>query len=155
MKMTTIVYNHETKQIACDGLMTAGNEIKSTSFKKWHEKDGVYYFFAGDIADIKPFLDMDKLIGFKPDFVPAVTCIFVIDGVAYCSGVDNETGYFEIELTFNEAIGSGAPYALSVMKLGKSAFSAAEFAATMDVGTGGDISVFDVESMEFITGGDV
>ena len=113
-------------------------------------KDGVYYFFAGDIADIKPFLDMDKAIGFKPDFVPAVTCIFVIDGVAYYSGFDNETGYFEIELTFNEAIGSGAPYALSVMKLGKSAFSSVEFAATMDVSTGGDISVFDVESMEFI-----
>ena len=150
--MTTIVYDHKNRQIACDGRETAGNEIKSESEQKWFYQGANLYFYCGSIADIEAFLNAEKVRGEKIE-PPVESAGFVVrDGFVYKFNYCDEHGYWEQKLKHEDTMGSGGVYALCALDFGKSAKEAVEYAMTRDSGTGGKVSVFDCEKMEFIDG---
>lgn len=150
--MTTIVYDQKARQIAMDGREVAGAEIKSDSIKKsyMNHMDGTIYFIAGSVHDAKLFMSEDKNIGQKPSKSIECTAIFVKEGKAYKGRYDDEIGYWEVELSYSDAIGTGGVYALCASDFGCSAKESVEYASKRDVYTGGKITVYDIESGEFI-----
>jgi hypothetical protein len=51
--MTTIVYDLQSKRIACDGRVTQGDEIITDEAEKRLELDNIEFFFAGDVGSFK------------------------------------------------------------------------------------------------------
>lgn len=148
--MTTIVYDHKNRIIACDGRLMRGLKIRSENYQKWREtKEGVA-FFAGTVADIDTF---SKMMGVEFDKFPVktdTTCLLVRDGKVYECSFDSDDGYFEIEMQFNAAIGSGGALALSALDFGCSAKDAVKYAHSKDAGTGGEVYVYDIDKGEFL-----
>ena len=142
--MTTIVYDHKNKKLACDSRMLKRYKLSSDSYKKWRQIGDDYYFFCGTVADIEQFLNHPKEFGVKPSANIDVGVYRVSDGTVYECDIDDDTGYFEVELTFNAATGSGGDFALAALDFGCSAYEAIKYASTKDVGTGGDIVVLEV-----------
>jgi ATP-dependent protease HslVU (ClpYQ) peptidase subunit len=147
--MTTIIYDQKSCQIAIDSRSVSGSVIINDKCKKWKEINGSYYFFAGVIADIEHFIELENVKG-KPDFVNSISCIKVTDSIAYLCGIDDDEGYWQEKMDSNDGTGSGRFFALSALDFGKTAKEAVEYAATRDVYTGGKPCVFDVISMKFI-----
>ena len=147
--MTTIIYEHKSCQIAVDSRRISGNIIMNDQCKKWREINGSYYFFAGIIADIEHFIELENVKG-KPDFPNNITCIKVTNGIAYLCGIDDDEGYWQEKMDSNDGAGSGKFFALSALDFGKTAKEAVEYAATRDTCTGGQTHVFDIISMKFI-----
>ena len=148
--MTTIIYDHKALQVAVDSRCTNGSIIINDQARKWREINGSYYFFAGSVSDIEQFIKLDGIKG-KPDHVNEVTCIKVTDHVAYLCGIDADEGWWQVELESSDCIGSGGFFALSALDFGKTAKQAVEYAATRDIYTGGQVAVFDILKMTFIS----
>ena len=147
--MTTIVYDHKNKQIAIDSREVAGDEIKSDKAIKWKVVDGTTYFMSGCVSDYPAFFALDKVRGVKPDVDIHCSSIFIRKGAAFkCAFSD--TGYWELELSSNDSIGSGGVYAISALDFGKSAREAVDYAKTRDVNTGGKTVVFSLDKNKFI-----
>ena len=146
--MTTIVYDHKSKQIAVDSRTVAGSVILDDTHKKWRLIDGSYYFFCGVVADIEHFMELQNVKG-KPKHVNNITCIKVTEGRAYMCGIDDEEGYWQETMDYNDGAGSGRFWALSALDFGRTAKEAVAYAATRDTYTGGVIHVFDMKCMRF------
>jgi 20S proteasome alpha/beta subunit len=62
--MTTIVYDHKNKQIACDSRATSGSLIVSDNLKKYIKKDGIIYFLCGkqgeNLTFVTHFKELEK-----------------------------------------------------------------------------------------------
>ncbi len=145
--MTTIVYDHKNKQIACDSRLTGGNLIVSDGYIKFKENERGMWFFTGSKSDEEQLMSLNH--NDNPNVKPDASAFLVKDGKCflvtfngdYCSISENE---------YNHSIGSGGDFALSAIDLNKTAKEAVEYAKTRDTGTGGKVHVYDIEKGEFL-----
>lgn len=148
--MTTIVYDHKERQIAVDSRCTRGAVILSDDKVKWVYKGADLLFFAGTVADFEAFIQHYGKAGSKPESEVDVDAFLIRDGVVYECSFCKNTGYWELPLAYNSALGSGANFALAALDFGKTVYGAVEYAKTKDIYTGGKVHVFDIESMQFL-----
>jgi ATP-dependent protease HslVU (ClpYQ) peptidase subunit len=147
--MTTIVYDHKKKQIACDSLTTADDIVMSAQAKKFRNMpDGSIWFFCGSVADIDAFVHCMQS-GEKTNQTLSCNAFIVRDGTVYISGIDNGEPWKQ-KLDLSRAIGSGHQFAMAAIDFGKSAHDAVKYAATRDIYTGGKIRVYDIAAGRFI-----
>ncbi|AHK11853.1 hypothetical protein S349_63 [Shewanella sp. phage 3/49] len=146
--MTTIAYNHESKQISCDSRSTRNNVIMSDSCEKWISRDGVVFFLAGSPCDNELFIGM--YFGAKSDVIPEVTALVVDSGKVYRCGVGEDALMWKDLREHSDAIGSGWEFSLSAMDFGKSSHEAVEHAITRDSCSGGKIHTYDIKLKQFI-----
>lgn len=147
--MTTIVYDHENKLIACDSReTTAGGFIVTDNATKFDRVNGDMWFICGNKADKELFIDNFEHNKQVPENV-SCSGLLVRDKKVY--KVCNEEGVYKLdELPSNEGLGSGGWPALCAVDLGHSAEDAVSYAMTRDVFTGGKIYLYDIELGEFI-----
>jgi len=141
--MTTIVYNHEDKEIAVDGRLTENGLIITDNDQKYIEKGGITFFLCGGYSD--SYLLVDVYLGAEAGKADIDANIILIeDGRLFCvSYIGGSINKWSIE--HNTAWGSGEKFALSAMDFGESAEQAVKYAATRDIYTGGTINVFKVK----------
>jgi len=145
--MTTIVYDHKNKQIACDSRLTGGNLIITDSAEKYRANEKGLWFFAGTRADENQLMELEH--NDKPEIKPDANALLIKEGKCflvtfngdYCSVSENE---------YNHSIGSGCDFALSAVDLGRTAKEAVEYAITRDTGSGGNVHVYDIEKGKFL-----
>lgn len=155
--MTTIIYDHKNKLIACDSRVTSSGMITSDVESKWHrDNDGNIWFLSGCVSDndvlFDAFKDGDR--AFDLQVVPDVIAIMVKNDNAYLRGVTDKGEAWTQKLTHSRAIGSGSSFAIAALDLGKSAKESVEYATTRDCYTGGKLHVFDILNYEFIDSSD-
>lgn len=150
--MTTIVYDHKARQIAVDGRTTSGNVILSESCEKWIKDGDDYWFICGSACDEQRLIDQIKAAqqAEAPKWKIEASAFFVSGGIVYQCVVTDDGEPAKSECKYSDSMGSGGLFALSALDHGKSARDAVEYAKTRDCGSGGKVTVFDVEKMEFI-----
>jgi len=140
--MTTIAYNHESKQIAYDSRSTRDITIMSDSVDKRIERDGVSFFMSGCVADYDLLISI--YFGGKEELVPECNAYAVSESGCFRIGVSESGEFWQQKLEHNEAMGSGWQWAIAAMDLGKTASEAVEYSKTRDSCTGGKVNVFDI-----------
>ena len=149
--MTTIVYDHKARQIAVDSRTTSGGLINSECFIKWIQDGDDFWFISGPNADRERLIQHIKAVDpDKPKWDIECTAFLVSAGAVYQCFVTSDGDPCKSRLTYSEAIGSGAAFALAALDHGNSARYAVAYASTRDTGTGGKIRVFDIKIMQFI-----
>lgn len=149
--MTTIVYDHKAKQIAVDGRTTAGSTIKTDSDQKWVSTEKGVWFIAGSTSDTDRFIEyMESDNPEPPRFKMECSAILATRTGVYVCGVTEEGEPWMCPTNFSDAMGSGEHFALAALDFGCSSREAVEYAATRDSSTGGRVTVFDVDKMEFV-----
>lgn len=151
--MTTIVYDHERKQIAIDSRATSNGLICDDNCEKWRvTESGEVWFTCGAICDeellIECFKDSDKKLGIE--VIPDANAFVVRGDKVLMRGVTNDGEAWTQVLTSNRCIGSGSSFGLAALDFGKTAKEAVEYAATRDCYTGGKIHVYDIELGAFV-----
>ena len=141
--MTTIAYDHDKKVIALDSRITRSGVIESDAFNKVAVTEGSIYVFAGTPADMQRFIELAEGAQFANDDLD-IDALRVKDGKVFHCSVCKEFGYWELELQFSVALGSGHRFALAAMDMGKSADEAVEYAKTRDLYTGGNVRLLHV-----------
>ena len=147
--MTTIIYEHKSKTIACDSRAVANGVIGSDNCIKWRYKNENLFFFAGLICEFEDFIGHYGVKS-KPELSFQTSSIMVNNGKTYFCGIDERDGWWQEELNYNVSIGSGKPFALSALDFGRTPKQAVRYASTRDIYTGGKCHVFDIEKMTFI-----
>ncbi|HHZ96320.1 MAG TPA: hypothetical protein EYN67_12385 [Flavobacteriales bacterium] len=149
--MTTILYDHKNKQIACDSRMSKNSGAYNDSYIKMKEVNGILFVLTGSTCDADYFMEnYKKYAKVELDGID-IDCsgIIVRDKVAYNvfihDGVFNEDNMF-----CNEYAGSGGSYAISALDHGATLKEAIEYAMTRDLYTGGKVHVYDIEKGELI-----
>lgn len=150
--MTTIVYDHNAKLIACDSMVTKGDRVLlSSTYEKWREDETGIYFFYGRISDIDLFMSLSKGKGTKPNDKMMVSALRVDKaGRVFDCGYCNDHGYFETPLDYSVAVGSGEDFAISALDFGKSAYESVKYASTRCIYTGGKVRLYSVTKQEFM-----
>jgi len=146
--MTTIVYDHKNKQVACDSRATAGGTILSDAETKYRKKGDYIWFMCGCSGSIDTFLTHFEAL---KDCAPNLDTsgIFVFDGNVYQACID-ENVFREDLLEVSVGAGSGGDWALAALDHGKTAKEAIEYAMTRDIYSGGKVHVYDIEKGEFL-----
>jgi ATP-dependent protease HslVU (ClpYQ) peptidase subunit len=145
--MTTIVYDHKNKQVACDSQTTAGDLIVNACAIKFKENDKGMWFFTGSVSDESQLMELEH--NSKPDIKPDCSAFLVKDGA--CNLVTFNGDYCAIsENVYSHSIGAGGDFALAAIDMGKTAKEAVEYASTRSASTGGKVHVYDIEKGEFI-----
>jgi len=138
--MTTIVYNHEDKEIAYDSRLIRGGMIATDDDEKAITNESGVFLMAGKTADVElvakcypeaPTREVD-CYGF---LIANGSVLWVADGGAEGALIQD----------YNEAAGSGECHAISAMDMGATAKEAVEMAARRDIYTGGKIRVIKVK----------
>lgn len=150
--MTTIVYDHERKQIAIDSRATSSGLIASDSEIKWHnDEHGNIWFLSGCISDydllFDAFKDGDR--AFDLPAIPDAIAIFVRGGEVFLRGVTDKGEAWTQKLTHDRSIGSGSNFGIAALDFGRNAKEAVQYAATRDIYTGGKVYVYDIEKGVF------
>jgi len=146
--MTTIVYDHKNKQIACDSRESAAGCIVTDDTSKWVINDTGIWFICGSKSDRFIFTDSFNHNGKAQDNVDC-NGIVVIDGIAHKACIDE--GIFKLDLLVsNEGLGSGGWFSLAAVDLGKTAKEAVEYSMTRDLYSGGKVHVYDIGKAKFI-----
>lgn len=139
--MTTIAYDHERKQIAVDGRLTANGIIACDNADKTIENDAGKWFLAGATCDCEQLSKMKHNESADPR--PDVIAFLVKDNQVYLVTV-NDDGICEwTEINYNYSLGSGQRFALAALDFRQTAEEAVKYAATRDLYTGGTVTVFD------------
>ena len=146
--MTTIVYDHKKKQIACDSRESGDGFLHKDTAEKFYYRDDVIWFICGSKGDADLFID---------DFEHNKTALdnlecsgfYVKDKVAYVAALENGI-YKTSVMDYTDGAGSGGWLALSAVDLGKTAKEAVEYAKSRDLFSGGKVHVYDIEKGEFI-----
>jgi 20S proteasome alpha/beta subunit len=146
--MTTIVYNHKDKQIACDSRISSGNIITSDEHIKYAFDNGVTWFFCGKAGETEMFISTFKELTIATEHLD-VCAFFVENGNVYQASIENNI-FRSCLIDFSDSIGSGCEFALTALDLGKTAKEAIECAISRDMYSGGKIHVYDIESGKFI-----
>ena len=148
--MTTIVYDHENKQIACDSRMAKSSGSYFDGFIKMTHRGARLFIMAGSTCDIAYFIDnFDQYKKVMDGIELDCFGLMVENGKAY--SVYTHEGVFNLDLLVcNESEGSGGKFGLAALDFGKTAKGAVEYAATKDCFTGGKVHVYDIETAEFI-----
>lgn len=152
--MTTIVYDHKNKQIACDSRSTIGGTIIDDDAVKYRSKGDKLWFISGRPGDADTFISHYEPLTTANENMD-VSAIFVITsgdcaGGVYMAIKDSDNTYAECIIDHNYAQGSGDQWALSALDHGKTAREAVWYAMTRDVYSGGKVHVYDIEKGEFI-----
>lgn len=133
--MTTIAWDGKT--LAADTLSVSSAFCRDVD-KLWSIGKDVIYGGAGyyqDVLAVRNWL-MDKDIG-EPEVDENFCAIIIRNEICYRM----ESGLLEMPVKENyHAVGSGAPFAVVAMFLGKSSTEAVEIAAQFDEMTGGSIT---------------
>lgn len=164
--MTTIAF--DGRYLAADGRMTRGGIICSETVKKtfllttvlrgvtqeiiafgagnWNGISAqVEWMKANDVFDLNPDLPRPIFPG-DPDGENQDTNFITKDGQVWAlDGLSRPVAY---PTPFAE--GSGFPFAQMALNMGMSAVEAVRQAIKMDCGSGGQITVFDVEEWKFV-----
>lgn len=138
--MTTIVYSKKHHAIACDSRMCVGSMIGDEKCKKYVEREGVLFFFAGAVADIETLMVMY----FNPEGAVDkldVSAFIVDGGKVYATEFANKKLSI-LPLTYDWAIGSGMYWAMAALDFGCDPKEAVKYAKKKDSATGGRIHVF-------------
>lgn len=138
--MTTIAYHHGDSEIAADGRLTAGGDIVHDRADKSVKVGARTFYCCGKRGQYQRFAE-DCENGKAVDWEPDVSAIMVEKGRAFLCSV-HDRRYCVSPLDYNEAIGSGASYAVAAMDFGRSAREAVRYASTRDVYTGGRVKVW-------------
>lgn len=139
--MTTIAYKDGI--IAYDSRATRGNLIADDNYNKCVNVDGLLFFFAGSVCDLKHLID-GYVKGIDPPKSSDI-CAFVVDaGKVYRIGTDEGLLWKDDVLPI-DAAGSGYAHAMTAMDCGLSAIEAVKMAAKRDTGTGGKIRHYKVK----------
>lgn len=147
--MTTIIYDHKNKQIACDSREVCGNMIASDDVKKFLTINDSIWFSSGSASDGRIFAENANHNTKSPENSDC-TSIQIKQGIAYIVAVDNNDVYKIQELEMSEGVGSGGRFALSALDFGKTAKEAVEYAMTRDVYTGGKVHVYDIATEKWL-----
>ena len=135
--MTTICVDKDGV-IAYDGRMTQGNMIVRDDYDKKYKFGNAYFFLAGDVKDMEPFM-IDCLEGGSDRE-------YMVSGFMYENGqlyeVGGGGGVWICDNFGPMAYGSGADHAITAMDCGLSAREAIKMAAKRDNCTGGKIRTF-------------
>ena len=146
--MTTIVYDHKKKQIACDSRETAAGCIVTDKADKWVNNDTGIWFICGSKSDRYIFTENFNHNDEAPKNIDC-SGIVVIDGVAHKACISD--GIFKLDLIVsNEGIGSGGWFSQAAVDLGKTASEAVKYSMTRDMYSGGKVHVYDIKKGEFI-----
>lgn len=136
--MTTIAFDGKT--LASDSLVTCDGMICG-DVTKIHRIDGGYIGCAGDLSDIASVVYWLQGTSDKPKDVSVFSAIIVLDdGRAF----EMDERMVRFQCAIPNAVGSGAKYALTAMKLGKSASEAVEVAISMDIYSGGEVVSYEL-----------
>ncbi len=146
--MTTIVYDHKNKQIACDSRTTNGYMITNDKAVKWLDKDSIKWFLSGrrgeNLTFVTNFKELDAANEALDNFG-----FFIDDKVVYLANISE--GYFRsCDMVCNKGIGSGGDFAMAALDFGKTAKEAVEYAITKDYCSGGKVHVYDIEKGKFL-----
>tara|TARA_R110002096_G_C14041546_1_gene672316 strand:- start:43 stop:480 length:438 start_codon:yes stop_codon:yes gene_type:complete len=145
--MTTIVYDHKNKQIACDSRVNGNGLILSDKEVKYKENEKGLWFFCGAVSDNDQMMEMSH--NDKPDVLPDCSALLVKDGDCYL--VTFNGGYCAISKNnYSHSIGSGGDYALCALDFGSTAKEALKYASTKDCYTGGKLRLYDIKTEKFI-----
>lgn len=142
--MTTILYDHEKKQIAVDSRTSAGGLIKSDiTDKSITKEDGSIWFVSGYASEAESFSELSH--GDKVNTKFECYALVIKEGKVY-SAIEHNGVLSSCELQWNDAIGSGCELAIASLDHGKTAKEAVEYAITKDCYSGGKVRVFDVKT---------
>lgn len=143
--MTTIVYDHKNKQVACDSRITRGDVICTNEGVKWLSDGQGVWFFCGKTCDKQMLIDYFSGKPQKDNLIPeSAAFYFKFDDGVYLRTVNDDGVIQESPIDFSDAIGSGEQWAISALDHGKTAKEAIEYAMSRDVYTGGEVVVFEV-----------
>jgi len=146
--MTTIVYDHKNKQIACDSRTTNGWMIITDDAIKYKSEGDLMWFLSGRAGEAETFITNFKELEDAHKSLDNVG-YFIDNKVVYLANI-NEGVFRSCDMTCNSGVGSGGDWALSALDFGKTAKEAVEYAITKDFGSGGKVHVYDIEKGEFI-----
>ena len=148
--MTTIIYDHKNKQIACDSRIAKSSGVYSDEFIKMIDTKSRMFVMSGATCDIDYFIkNFERHKKINIDIQLDCSGIMIEKGVAY--SVFTHDGVFNMDsLICNESEGSGGKFALAALDFGNTAKQAVEYAATKDCYTGGKVHVYDIEIGELI-----
>mgnify|MGYP000645636905 CR=1 FL=1 len=148
--MTTIVYDHKNKQIACDSRMSKSSGSYSNCYTKMVWNKNILFILTGSTCDMAYFREnYEKYKKVEVDVELDCSGIIIRDGVAY--NVFIHEGVFNEDICFcDEFTGSGGKYAVSSLDHGCTAKEAVEYAITRDCFSGGKVHVYDIETAKFI-----
>lgn len=147
--MTTIVYDHKNKLIACDSRVTQGNFIATDESIKYKECNEGMWFFSGNKGEQDLFINSFCLLGKAPENIN-VTALLVKNKSVYLRSVDNNGVFRECLIDFTDGCGSGCEHAINALELGLDIKSAVEYATKKDNCSGGTVHVYDIEKGGFI-----
>lgn len=150
--MTTILYDHKARQIAVDGRTTCGGQILCESSEKWLKDGDDYWFICGSVCDQERLMSQIKAADSAdaPKWKIEASAFLVSGGKVYQCVVCDDGEPAKSLCQYSDSMGSGGVYALAALDHGKSAKQAVKYAMTRDTGTGGKVSVFDIDRMEFV-----
>ena len=146
--MTTLAYDHNRQQIACDSRATAMGMIKNNNTVKYLQKDNITWFFCGNSGETNLLVNTFKELTEAPANID-VSAYFVDKGSVYSACVDDGV-YRSSLIEFNDSAGSGCEFAIAALDMGKTAKEAVEYAMTRDFYSGGKVHVYDIEKAKFI-----
>lgn len=147
--MTTIVYDHAARQIACDSRTTGDNVILGDHTQKWvNRPDGSIWFLCGSVCDFDALIasvENNK----KAEFDLNCNALVLSGGELKIVGIE-ELMPWSNKIQYSRAIGTGFQFAISAIDHGRTAKEAVEYAATRDYMTGGKVHVYDIALGKFI-----
>jgi len=144
--MTTIVYDHKNKEVACDSRYTRGDMIDTDEGDKTRKNDRGLWIFSGLVADYEDLMVLEK--NEKAEVRPECCAILISGGEAFTVDTDSEGFCIIDKLTSNFAAGSGANFGLVALDFGKTAEEAVDYAKTRDSKSGGATRVFKLRDEE-------
>lgn len=154
--MTTIAYDGH--YVVADGRSTVGNLVTGKRARKVWIIDMMINglqekaIFAGagsyqSINMVRSHLEREDFLQAEvvPELEPGSFSGMVVLGDGRCYILEDRLVPMEQE--YPTAIGSGTDYAMAAMSLGKTAIEAVELACELDVYTGGELMVADINKM--------
>lgn len=138
--MTTVVYNHEQKEIGIDSRVTT-HIIESDNYAKRIDANGISFFLCGEVAGIEMIV---RCYPNKLEFETNANGFVLKNGVVtylYTSGLEIR----EVSQQNSLAVGSGGDFALAALDFGKTTREAIKYATTRDPFSGGKIKVYKIK----------
>lgn len=144
--MTTIVFNVETQEIACDSRVTDGNGvIISDAGMKAVQNGEDLWFLAGDCADMELLMDSQLHEQLPFDLECAA---FVMRPEGFFTIYSNkDRRVCQLPMLYTEGIGSGSYFAVAALDLGLTTRAAVEYAITKDSCSGGTVHVYNKDGI--------
>ena len=149
--MTTIIYDHKNKQVACDSRVSRADGEYNDGYTKMVFHKSVLFILTGSNCDMQYFRENYEKHK-KCELVDVdLDCsgFIVRDGIVYSVFIYG--GVFNEDVCFcDDFAGSGGKYAISALEHGKTIKESVGYAATKNCFTGGKVHVYDIAKADFI-----